>query len=272
MKNTPYGQQLEKPKLNHHAGDNPAVQQEIKRLTHDKKLLNTFLANGEYFSLCCTPNEQRHFPAEVALLPYIESKYNPFALSHAGATSLWQLMPGTASGHGITIDWWYDGQRNIVESTTAALDYLEFLNQSFEQKWPLALAAYDSGQGRIRKAVSYNQNHNISTDYWKLKLPKETQNYLPRLFALAEIIKSPAHYGVTLPPISPNVYLAPIEINYPLNIAKLAELTHIDEAELRQLNADTDDGPPTPWITIHFMCHSTSLANLKRSLPTIENN
>lgn len=224
--------------LNHNVTNNLAVKHEIKRFSHDPILLRKFLMNGEFFlGYVLQETQKRHFPAEVALLPYIESQYNPFAISHAGANGLWQMMPGTASGHGITIDWWYDGRRNVEESTQAALDYLEFLQQSFNQTWPLALAAYDSGQGRIKKAIKYNSKKHLSTEYWSLHLPRETKDYLPRLFALAAIINDPAKYGVTLPPIPAQPYFSSIPITYSVDIATLAKVAKIDEAELRQLNA-----------------------------------
>ena len=104
--------------------------------------------------------KKRHMPGEIALLPMIESAYNPFAHSHAGAAGLWQLMPGTGTGLGLRQDWWYDGRRGIHSSTNAALNYLDYLNQFFNQNWILAIAAYDSGEGTVQRAVNKNKQQN----------------------------------------------------------------------------------------------------------------
>lgn len=179
--------------------------------------------------------QRRHIPAEIALLPMIESNYNPFVFSKAGATGLWQLMPGTASGHSLKINWWYDGRRDIKESTNAALDYLEYLHRYFGN-WLLAIAAYDSGEGTVAAAIRYNQKHHKPIDFWSLQLPRETRHYVPKLLALANIIKAPNHYDIDLPEVPNSPYFETMKMNGQVEFYRLAKLTNVSLDLLRKLN------------------------------------
>ncbi len=114
-------------------------------------LYQTLKPSTPYYYYILSEVLKKQMPAELALLPFIESNYNPFAYSLAGATGLWQMMPGTGAGMGLTINWWYDGRRDIITSTQAALTYLQHLHQQFHGDWLLAIAAYDAGEGRVKK-------------------------------------------------------------------------------------------------------------------------
>ena len=136
----------------------------------------------------------------------IESNYNPFLYSKRGATGLWQLMPGTATGFSLLINWWYDGRRDVVASTNAALNYLEYLHDYFHS-WLLAIAAYDAGEGTVAAAIRYNRRHGYLTDFWSLPLPYETREYVPKLLALADVIKNHQDYNLQLNPVENGPFL-----------------------------------------------------------------
>ena len=211
-----------------------------------KKQLAWFKKNGYYFTLL-TKNarpylyyvyneaSKRHIPPEIALLPMVESNYNPFLYSSQGATGLWQMMPGTATGFGLQINWWYDGRRDIVASTDAALNYLSYLHRFFHN-WLLAAAAYNAGEGTVQNAVRHNKKMHRPTDYWHLALPAETKNYIPKLLAIADIIHQPDHYGIKLSPIAYKPYFVQVPLSSQYNLNTLAKLANITPKQIRQLN------------------------------------
>ncbi|SDS40091.1 membrane-bound lytic murein transglycosylase D [Halopseudomonas xinjiangensis] len=180
--------------------------------------------------------EAREMPSELALLPFVESSYNPMAYSSAKAAGLWQFIPSTGQLYSLRQDWWYDGRRDITASTRAALDYLTRLNQQFDGDWLLALAAYNCGEGCVGRAVKRNRKLGLPTDYWSLQLPRETMNYVPKLLALAQIIESPAVYGTVLPALHDEPYFAEITVDQQIDLHKAAELASISTEELLSLN------------------------------------
>jgi len=175
-------------------------------------------------------------PAEITLLPMIESNYDPFSSSSAGAGGLWQLMPGTAAGLGIRQNWWYDGRRDVTASTKAALDYLDYLQTLFDGNWLLAFAAYNSGAGAVQQAIDRNTQAGLPTNFWMLRLPQQTQIYVPRLLALAAIIKEPTKYGVQLPIVKNQPYLESVDVGSQIELAEAAKLAGLDVATLHRLN------------------------------------
>jgi len=193
--------------------------------------------------------EARNFPLEIALLPIVESAFDPFAYSHGRASGIWQIIPGTGKYLGLKQNWWYDGRRDIVASTNAALNYLEKLNKRFDGDWLLALAAYNSGAGNVNKAIRKNKRQNRPLDFWNLDLPKETKDYVPRLLALARLVAAPEHYKIDLPPIANTQYFAQISVGSQIDLAHAAELAEIEMDEFYQLNpafnrwASDPDGP-----------------------------
>lgn len=176
-----------------------------------------------------------HMPAEFALLPMVESGYYPFAVSSAGASGLWQLMPETAADYHLKTNWWYDGRRDIVKSTQVALDYLNNLYKSFHT-WPLAAAAYDAGGKTVSTAITYNKTKGLPIDYWSLMLPQETKRYVPKLLALAIIINNPDKYGVTLPKLTTTPEFTTVMAQSQLDKTQLANLTDTSEALIYRLN------------------------------------
>jgi len=141
-----------------------------------------------YLYFIVTEIEKRQLPMELALLPIVESAFDPFAYSHGRAAGMWQFVPRTGKSYGLKQNWWYDGRRDVYLSTLAALDYLTYLNKRFKGDWLHALAAYNSGEGNVRKAIRKNKKKGKPTDFWSLKLPKETKAYVPKLLALADLL------------------------------------------------------------------------------------
>lgn len=217
--------------------EHPQVEKHIKKLLQNKPQLQKLIEySSPYLYYIHNEVKKRNLPGELALIPIVESAFDPFAKSHAGAVGLWQLMPATSSDLGVTRDWWFDGRRDIHESTQASLQYFEYLNKFFKGDWSLAIAAYNAGQGRVKKAMNKNENKGKSTSYWSLPLPKETKDYVPKLFALAKIIENPERYNVNLPFIPNTPYFKFIKLDSPIELAKAAKLANMNLAEFKDLN------------------------------------
>jgi membrane-bound lytic murein transglycosylase D len=193
--------------------------------------------------------EARGLPGELAFLPVIESAFDPFAYSHGRAAGLWQIIPGTGSRFGLKQNWWYDGRRDVVESTRAALDYLEYLHGMFEGDWLLAIAAYNAGEGSVLRAIRSNRAAGRETDFWHLRLPGETRAYVPRLLGLAAVLADPEAHGLSLPEIPAGPAFTEVELDGQIDLAIAAELADIELSELQALNpgfnqwATDPDGP-----------------------------
>ncbi len=179
--------------------------------------------------------ERRGLPTELALLPVIESSYDPAATSSAAAAGLWQFIPSTGRIYGLKQTGMYDGRRDVVESTRAAYEFLGSLYNQFGS-WELALAAYNAGPGRIQQAINRNKAAGLPTDYWSLKLPQETMNYVPRFLAVAQIIKNPQAYNVSLPPIANRPHFREVQVPGDVSLNEISALTGLSRAELYSLN------------------------------------
>ncbi len=193
--------------------------------------------------------EARGMPLELALLPIVESAFDPFAYSHGRAAGLWQFIPGTGKRFRLKQNWWYDGRRDVADSTRAALDYLEMLAARFDGDWLLAVAAYNSGEGNVDRALRKNRRAGRPTDFWHLPLPAETRAYVPKLLALRELLRDPASYGLELPAIADIRYFEVVETAGQIDLALAADLAGLDLNELYSLNpgfnrwATDPDGP-----------------------------
>lgn len=213
--------------------------------------------------------EARNMPLELALLPMIESAYNPLAYSRAHASGLWQFIPSTGRHFNLKQSHWYDARRDIMASTQAALDYLEYLHKMFDGDWLLALAAYNSGEGTVGRAIKLNIQRNLPTDYWNLNLPAETKAYIPKLLAVSQLINTPETYGIALSPIANQAYFTTVPLKQQMEITRLAQLAKIDENQLLQLNPAykqgiTFDGPK------HLLVPLESAELLQAQLATIK--
>ena len=180
--------------------------------------------------------EKRNMPLDLALLPIVESAYNPFAYSPSRASGIWQFIPSTGKNYGLKQNWWYDGRRDIVAATDAALNYLQKLHQEFNGDWLLALAAYNSGEGNVGRAIKHNKKDGKPIDFFSLKLPRETRSYVPSLLAIAEIIANPDKYKITIKPIINDQYFEQVDIASQLDLATAAELSELSIEELYTLN------------------------------------
>lgn len=216
--------------------------------------------------------EARDMPLELVLLPIVESAFDPFAYSHGRAAGMWQFIPGTAKRFGIQQTWWYDGRRDVIASTAAALDYLTYLNDMFDGNWLHALAAYNSGEGRVGKAIKRNAKAGKPTDFWSLDLPKETRAYVPKLLALADILKNHEQYAFNWPEIENAPVIATVDIGSQVDLAFAAELADMDLKSLHALNpgfnrwATDPDGPHRLVLPLdNAESFTQALANVERN-------
>ena len=199
--------------------------------------LKQILKRGEpYLFHILARLEQHGMPAELALLPIVESAFDPFATSPAGAAGIWQFMPETAAYVGLEQDWWHDGRLDIIASTDAALDYLDQLHERFDNDWLLALAAYNAGSTRVRSAIRKNRDAGKPVDFWHLPLPAETRSYVPKLIALRLIIENPDDYNTALPTLSDSRYFDTVKIRGQIELRVAAELAGVSLSTLQRLN------------------------------------
>ncbi|WP_240701871.1 transglycosylase SLT domain-containing protein [Pseudoalteromonas rubra] len=179
--------------------------------------------------------EQRKLPMELVLLPFVESDFRPTARSSQGAVGVWQLVDATAYHFGLQSNDWYDGRQDVLGATDAALDYLQYLQQRFNGNWLHALAAYNSGEGRVKAAIRNNQKHGRSSHFWHLKLPKETADYVPKLLALSYLLQHPGT-GLKRPSLANEAQTTVLDVGQPFNFGILAALLGVDKQQLHQLN------------------------------------
>ncbi len=199
-----------------------------------------------YLAWIAKQTKRQGIPAEIALLPAVESAFDPLAESPGDAAGLWQFIPATGRRFGLMENWWYDGRKDVVTSTHAALKYLKYLHQRFDGDWLLALAAYNTGEGKIRAAIKSNQLAGKPADYWHLKLPRETRNYVPRLLALRLLVEHPDRYGITLPDIQQQPVLAIVATDGQIELSIAAQLADVSQDTLYRLNPGYKRGATPP--------------------------
>jgi membrane-bound lytic murein transglycosylase D len=217
--------------------DDASVRTQIDRFRKQAYFVAQILQRSEpYLFHVLTRVEERGLPAELALLPVIESAYDPFARSPAGAVGIWQFMKGTADEVGLQRSWWFDGRRDIVAATEAALDYLSALHDRYGGDWQLALAAYNAGSARVNRAIRTNRRLGRPVDLRHLPLPEETREYVPKLIALRAIIEDPEAFGITLPDLADTRYFSAVRTGGPLDLQVAARLAGTTLGELQRLN------------------------------------
>lgn len=202
---------------------------------HQSHLDRVAIRASRYLFHTVSEAEKRGLPTELALLPIIESAYDPFAYSRASAAGIWQFIPGTGKIFGLKQNWWFDGRRDLIESTRAAYDFLTQLQTKFGS-WELALAAYNAGPGAVQRAIDRNVAEGLPTDFWSLRLPAETMSYVPRFLAMAQLIKSPESFGLSLRPVVDQPYFRIVGTNGQIDLAAAASLAGVSLKELYQLN------------------------------------
>jgi membrane-bound lytic murein transglycosylase D len=231
-----------------HYEDNPYVREQIVYLmNHQEFLMHSAEHAAPYLYFILQQVRKRHLPAELVLLPMIESAYNPFAYSYAGAAGVWQMMPDTATGYGVKQNWWYDGRRDVISSTKAALDYLSYLGSFFEGNWLLALAAYNTGEGNMISAIRKNYRIGRSTEFWSLPVSQQTRDYVPRLLALAEIISHPDRYSIEFPYVKNAPYLAQIDVGAQIDLRRAANYAGLELKDMLHLNPGFNRKTTAPY-------------------------
>jgi len=222
--------------LDHHV-DQQRVLSELNWYIRHPDYLNRVATRAtRYMHYIVEEIEARELPMELALLPIVESAFDPFAYSHGRASGLWQFIPSTGRLYGLKIDQWYDGRRDVPAATNAALNYLTDSHKSLNNDWFLSLAAYNSGEGNVRYSMRKNTRAGKPIDFFSLDLFRETRAYVPRLLAISELVANPEKYGITLKPIPNKAYFEQIDIGSQMDLAIAADLADISIEELYLLN------------------------------------
>jgi peptidoglycan lytic transglycosylase D len=229
--------------------DDATVKREQQWYARNQDYLNRVFTRSElYLFHIVAELEARDMPAELALLPVVESAFDPFAYSHGRASGLWQIIPGTGKRLGLTQNWWFDGRRDVLESTRAALDYLEQLHAQFDGDWLLAVAGYNSGEGNVERARKKAAAAGRPQDFWGIKsyLPAETRTYVPRLLAVVGLVADPESFAITLPAIANEPTFAVVETGGQIDMTLAAGLAGIDTDALYALNAGINNWATDP--------------------------
>lgn len=248
------------PPANHHPGNlwdeivagynlppvsDEKVSKHLRWFANNQRYLDRVTAQSKpYLYYVATQLREHDVPLEIALLPIVESAYDPFVVSPSRAAGVWQFIPMTARNFGLKQNSFYDGRRDIVASTDAAIRYLKRLHTMFDGDWLLAVAAYNAGEGTVGRAIKKNRSAGKKTDFWSLPLSQQTRSYVPQLIALSKVIANPQKFELTLNPIDNNPYFTSINVGSAVDLAQAARLANINPKELRLLNAGY-----SRWIT-----------------------
>jgi len=196
----------------------------------------------------------------------VESAFDPHATSSANAAGLWQIVPQTGRNYGLKNNQWYDGRRDVVASTTAALDMMQYLNRMFNGDWLLTIAAYNSGEGRVMQAVKANKRQGKPTNFWALSLPRETSIYVPKMLALSDIIKNSKQYGINLPKTDNTRALARIDVGQQIQLTQAAEMAGLSITKMKAYNPGYKKGVTAPNGPHYIMVPKGNADQLKDSL------
>lgn len=251
--------------------DRPQVQAELDWFVRNQDFLDrTFDRARPYLYHIVEEIDRRGLPRDLALLPLVESAFQPGAYSPMKAAGLWQFIPATGQRYGLKQTRWYDGRRDVAASTVAALSYLGELHKRFEGDWLLAIAAYNCGEGLVERRREANRAAGKPTDFWSLDLPQETEGYVPRMIAISMIVADPARYSVRLKPIPAQPYWHPFDVGRQVELATVANALGVSLEEMRTLNPGllggvTDpNGPHTLLVPAH---KAPALAEVGARLP-----
>ena len=227
-----------------------SIQKELNwYLKHPNYLQRVFGRSERYLHHIVSEVEARGIPMEIALLPVVESAFNPYAYSPGRAAGLWQFIPASGARMGLKQNWWQDQRRDVVASTTAALDYLQKLNAMFGGDWLLTIAAYNTGEMAVQRAVEKNRRLGLPTNFWALALPGETRAYVPRLLAIRTLLMEAESRGLQLPPIADAPYFRRVDTGGQFDLRVAADYAKVTPEELHALNpgfhrwATDPDGP-----------------------------
>jgi membrane-bound lytic murein transglycosylase D len=247
-----------------------AVSRSVSWFLKKQDLLTKVIENSApYIYYVLAQVKKNNLPSELALLPMIESGYDPYAYSNRTATGLWQMMPTTAADLGSEISWWYDARRDTVISTQYALQYLRQLHHQF-QDWLLAIAAYNVGPARIERAIRQNKKAGKKTDFWSLPLPQDTKCYIPNLLALAQIIAHPNEYNITLPNIPNKPYFSIIPIQSQITLTQTADLANTSESAIQVLNPGLRRWAAPPNTAYNLLIPAQQAKNFKTAIQKLQ--
>ncbi len=214
--------------------------------------------------------ERRNMPGELALLPIVESAYDPFAYSSGRALGAWQFISETGKRYGLKQNWWYDGRRDVWSSTTAALDYLSYMADMFEGDWLLALAGYNAGEGRVSRQVRRNTSAGRPADYWNLKLPRETRGYVPKLLGLACLFQYPEKYQFTPADTPDTPVITAVDLGVQTDLVLISQLSEVPVDVLFTLNPGYNRWTTSPDGPFHVVLPLENAEKLNARLEDID--
>ena len=218
--------------------ENARIREQKQKYLRNKSYLHDVTVRAEpYMYWIAGQVKKRNMPMELVLLPIVESAFDPHATSGANAAGIWQIIPSTGRNYGLKQTRSYDARRDVVASTTAALNMMQRLNKMFDGDWLLTVAAYNSGEGRVMKAIKANKARGKSTDFWSLSLPYETKIYVPKMLALSDILKNSKRYGVKLPTADESRALARVRLDNPVELSQVADMAGMSITRLKAFNA-----------------------------------
>ena len=247
--------------------DRPEVQKEIAWFQSNADFVDRTAERAKpYLFYIVTEIEKRQMPLEISLLPIVESAYRPDAHSRSHAVGMWQFIASTGSRFGLKRSRYYDGRRDVMASTRAALDYLEKLHDEFNGDWLNAIAAYNCGEKTVERAIERNAARGKPTDFWSLDLPRETTLYVPRLLAIAQVISTPLRYGVALAPIPNKPYLATVKVASQVDLEKAAKLAGVSTRQLHKLNPGFLKNVTDPEGPHRLVLPATQADNFRQAL------
>lgn len=249
----------------HNASDQ--LDQQRNKYLEDAWWVNkTLVRSTPYLHFITQRLAERHLPLDLALIPAVESGYQPYASSAVSALGLWQIVPITAKEIGMKRNTWFDERGDLVQSTRAALDYLSYLNAEFNGDWELTLAAYNAGPGRVKSAIRKNRKANKPVDFWSLDLPPETQAYVPKLLALSELIREKPESRLKLPAIPLESTFETIDLGTRISLDKASSLAGVPEESLRNLNAGLTHAVTPPKGPHKIRVPARAAQRLKRAI------
>ncbi|CAI1962384.1 Membrane-bound lytic murein transglycosylase D precursor [Serratia plymuthica] len=247
--------------------ENSRIRDQKRKYLKSKSYLHDVTLRAEpYMYWIVGQIKKRNMPMELVLLPIVESAFDPHATSSANAAGLWQIVPQTGRNYGLKNNQWYDGRRDVVASTTAALDMMQYLNRMFNGDWLLTIAAYNSGEGRVMQAVKANKRQGKPTNFWALSLPRETSIYVPKMLALSDIIKNSKQYGINLPKTDNTRALARIDVGQQIQLTQAAEMAGLSITKMKAYNPGYKKGVTAPNGPHYIMVPKGNADQLKDSL------
>ncbi|AKH62392.1 MULTISPECIES: murein transglycosylase D [Photorhabdus] len=247
--------------------DNYRVREQRNYYLKNKSYLHDVTLRAEpYMYWIARQIKQRDMPMELVLVPIVESAFNPHATSRAKAAGLWQIVPDTGRNYGLTQDKWYDARRDVAASTTAALNLLQRLNKMFNGDWLLTIAAYNSGEGRVMRAMKENAAKGRPTNFWSLSLPRETALYVPKVLALSDVIRHSDKYGITLPKSNDQRALDQIDVGQQITLSQAAEMAGMSLTSIKAYNPGYKRGVTSPNGPHYIMLPKAKVDQFKNSL------